>query len=68
MGLSGSGAGNTAYSNYSQTNGTGNGGSSTVFTPVLSPISNTNLLFVRETLGAGSALSTCFVRLIGVYV
>jgi hypothetical protein len=40
----------------------------TLFTGQVSPVSNSNLIFVREQLGTGSALSVCFFRLIAIYV
>lgn len=65
---SGSGALGSAAGTASMPDGKRNYGSHTFFTTQLSPVSNSNLLFLRESLGTGSALAICYLRLVGVYV
>ncbi len=65
LGLSGTGAGGSAFDCYALSNGQRNTLSFPVPTTVLSPISNSNLLFVRES---GADLLTSFVRILGIYV
>jgi hypothetical protein len=66
--VSGSGAVNTAFGISSLSNGGANSAPITVFTDQPSPISNSNLLFVRESVRAATALNIVFLRVVGVYV
>jgi len=67
--FSGTGAGGTPTGGNALSNGTRNMTSCPIPTPVPSPISNSNLLFIREQLVGGSTdLITAYARLLGVYV
>lgn len=67
--LSGTGAPGTVCGGNALSNGTRNQISMPVPTPVASPISNSNLLFVRETLAGGATdLTLAFARILGFYV
>jgi hypothetical protein len=68
LAMSGSGAVGTAFGNASNADGSLQSAMFSVFTDQLSPISNSNLLFVREQLGTGSAVGTSFLRLVGLYI
>jgi hypothetical protein len=66
--FSGSGAGGTAQGGNALSEGTRNQMTIPIVTPTLSPISNSNLLFVREQLtGVASDLKIAFARILGVY-
>lgn len=67
LGLSGSGATGTAFGNSANSDGSIQTAMFSVFTDQLSPISNSNLLFVREQLGTGTQVNLSFSRLVGVY-
>lgn len=66
--VSGSGAVGTAFGINSLSNGGTNSAPITVFTDQSSPISNSNLLFVRESVRSATALNIVFLRVVGVYV
>jgi hypothetical protein len=69
MDCSGSGAGGTAFGVSSNSDGSRQSAFVDVFTTELSPVSNSNLLFVREGLVGGTALAaTRLFRLVGVWV
>jgi hypothetical protein len=69
MTCSGSGAVNTAFSAASNSDGQRSFSFIDVFTGELSPISNSNLLFVSESLNGATALAaTRLMRLVGVWV
>ena len=65
---SGNGAAGSVAGTAAMSDGTRNFGMVTLFTTVLSPVSGSNLVFVREPLGAASAMSICYMRLQGVFV
>jgi hypothetical protein len=67
--FSGTGAGGTAVGGNALSNGVRNQSSLPVATPTLSPISNSNLLFLRETLtGSATDLTVVLARILGFYV
>ena len=67
--FSGTGASGTAVGGNALSNGVRNQMSAPVPTPVPSPISNSNLLFVRESLGGGATnLAVVLARVLGFYV
>ncbi len=67
--VSGNGALGSAFGPSSNSDGSGQQGMFDIFTDQLSPVSNSNLVFVRESLGTGSALdANRFLRLVGIYV
>lgn len=69
MDASGNGAVGTAFGVASSSDGSRQSAFIDVFTTVQSPISNSNLLFVREGLVSGAALAaTRLFRLVGVWV
>lgn len=70
MDCSGNGAVGTALGNSSNSDGARQGAFADIFTNVLSPISNSNLLFVRESIVApATALAaTRLLRLVGIWV
>lgn len=69
MNVSGSGALGSAFGLFSNSDGGTQVAMFDVFTDQLSPVSNSNLVFVRESLGTGSALApNRLVRLAGIYV
>ncbi|MFN8958597.1 MAG: DUF2793 domain-containing protein [Hyphomonadaceae bacterium] len=67
---SGNGAAGTALGNSSNSDGSRQGAFADIFTNVLSPISNSNLLFVRESLvpPATALAATRLIRLVGIWV
>lgn len=65
---SGSGVSGSANGTASLSDGKRNYGATTLFTTQLSPVSNSNLVFLRESFGTGTALSTCYLRMTGVFV
>jgi len=67
---SGNGALGTAHSNSSNSDGSRQSSFADIFTKVLSPISNSNLLFVRESLIApATALAASrLIRIVGIWV
>jgi len=67
---SGNGAIGTALGSSSNSDGSRQGGFADIFTNVLSPISNSNLLFVRESLFAPATAiaATRLIRLVGIWV
>lgn len=65
---SGSGAVGSAAGTGSNADGSPANSQISVFTDQLSPVSNSNLLFVRESLVSGTALTISFFRLVGIYV
>ena len=67
---SGNGAVGTALGNSSNSDGSRQGAFADIFTNVLSPISNSNLLFVRETLvpPATALAATRLIRIVGIWV
>lgn len=68
MDCSGSGILGSAFGVHSNSDGGRQSAFVDVFTTELSPVSNSNLLFVRETLITGSALAaTRLMRLVGVW-
>lgn len=69
MDCSGTGAVGTAFGLSSNSDGARQSAFIDVFTTELSPISNSNLLFVREALSGGTAMAaTRLFRLVGVWV
>ena len=67
--ISGSGASGSAFGTFSNSDGSRQSAFGDVFTTELSPISNSNLLFVRETLvGATAMAATRLIRVAGVWV
>lgn len=69
MNVSGNGAAGSAFGLFSNSDGGTQAAMFDVFTDQLSPVSNSNLVFVRESLGTGSALApNRSVRLAGIYV
>lgn len=67
--ISGNGASGSAFGPSSQSDGSRQQAMFDAFTDQLSPVSNSNLFFVRETLISGTALAnTRLVRLAGIYV
>ena len=66
--FSGTGASGSATGGNSLSTGARNQANFTIVTPTLSPVSNSNLLYIREQLGAGTAMSTVYARLMGFYV
>ncbi|YBV98172.1 DUF2793 domain-containing protein [Phyllobacteriaceae bacterium JZ32] len=70
MDYSGTGAGGTAFGSSSNGDGTPQSTMVSVFTAEKSPVSNSNLLFIRETVMApATALAaTRLCRLVGIYV
>ncbi len=67
--ISGNGAFGSAFGSSSNSDGGRQQAMFDVFTDQLSPVSNSNLFFVRETLISGTALAnTRLVRLAGIYV
>jgi hypothetical protein len=67
--FSGTGAGGSAVGGNALSDGSRNQSSLAVTTNVPSPISDSNLLFVRETLFGGSTdLTVALARVLGVYV
>ncbi len=69
LGLSASGAPGSAFDAYALSDGTRNTMSFVLPTNVPSPVSNSNLLFFRETLGGKATdLTIAFARILGVYV
>jgi hypothetical protein len=66
---SGSGAIGSAFGLASNSDGTRQSGFIDIFTTQLSPVSNSNLLFVRESLvGATALAATRLIRLAGIWV
>lgn len=67
---SGNGAVGTALGNSSNSDGARQSAFADIFTNVPSPISNSNLLFVRESLSASATAiaATRLVRLVGIWV
>jgi hypothetical protein len=71
---SGTGAGGSAFGGNALDDGTRNQMTIPIVTPTLSPISNSNLLFVRESFPSGpsgplgTTLATAFARVLGIYV
>lgn len=66
---SGSGAANTVFGSGSNSDGSRQATMVDVFTGVQSPISNSNLLFVRESLITGTSLGVSrLMRLVGLWV
>lgn len=67
---SGNGAIGTALGNSSNSDGSRQGAFADIFTNVLSPISNSNLLFVRESLVAPATAiaATRLIRIVGIWV
>ncbi len=66
--FSGTGAAGSATGGNSLSTGARNQANFTIVTPTLSPISNSNLLYIREQLGTGTAMGTVYARLMGFYV
>lgn len=68
IGVSGNGAIGTAFDIYSHTDGSRQGAFVDVFTDVLSPISNSNLIFVREYVVTASSLAAArLIRLSAIW-
>jgi len=68
-GLSPTGASGSAFDMYSLSNGQLAGSAINAPCSELSPISNSNLVFLRENLGGGATgLTTTFIRILGVFV
>lgn len=68
LSVSPSGAAETAIGAYAHSDGTRNAMTAPLPTPVPSPISNSNLVFLREEQAAASDLTIGFLRILGVYV
>lgn len=70
MGFSGTGSAGSAYDGFSNDDGSAQGCFINVFTPILSPISNSNLIFLRETIFAPATAmgSGRLARLSGMWV
>jgi hypothetical protein len=69
MNGSGNGAVGSAFGSASNSDGQRQSSFADVFTTEISPVSNSNLLFVSETLNGGTALAaTRLMRLVGVWV
>jgi hypothetical protein len=68
IGVSGNGAGGTMVSCFAQVSDVANMVSYAIPTTVQSPISNSNLFYVRQNLGLSTAFALCLVRMLGVYV
>jgi hypothetical protein len=66
--FSASGAGGSVAGGNALSNGVRNQTTVPVPTDTLSPISNSNLLFVRESLGGATDLTIVFARVLGFYV
>lgn len=67
--ISGNGALGSAFGPSSNSDGSRQQAMFDVFTDQLSPVSNSNLLFVRENLGSATALAADrLIRLVGIYV
>jgi hypothetical protein len=67
--FSGTGAAGSAFANRSNSDGTKQGSFADIFSTELSPVSNSNLLFVSEALNGGTSLAaTRLIRLVGVWV
>ena len=69
MECSGNGATGSAFGAFSNSDGSRQASFIDIFTTELSPVSNSNLLFVRESLAGGTALASVrLFRLAGVWV
>lgn len=65
---SGSGAAGSALATASDTDGKAAHGTQILFTTEASPVSNSNLVFLGESLGSATGLASCRLRLQGLYV
>ena len=69
LAFSGTGATGSAFNGNALDSGAGNGMTQIVPATVLSPVSDSNLVFLKEVLGgAGTSFSVTFARILGVFV
>lgn len=66
--LSPNGAINSAFGGNALSDGKFNSIAAPIVTSVPSPISNSNLVFLREALNGAADLAICYARVLGVYV